>query len=301
MQSVDGEDDQNGEIRNQHRPVKPRQVMNARERGIEKGVNRLFQPAGERSSEKLGMEPVHTIALQNSGIIIRYALPLLIIGCVPVFRINLNRQRALAMVGRASQLNGVNRPVHVQVYGLAELAQHHMDLPAMVRRVVEHVLQDEGQRVFEILSGAVVIANRSGTKLSVSPARRASIRASLITRASLERRKIIVKYRGQRRRRGYLLRCEAIHPDLVAKADVVQGAVDAPERAGTFLPVLLVRQLGADLVQSLIGDAVVPAEHVEMGMRAAGIHPLYSCLKYSKVLPLDNREFFPVIGVSKVI
>ena len=76
--------------------------------------------------------------------------------------------------------------MHVQVYGLAELAQHHMNLPAMVRRVVEHVLQDEGQRVFEVLSGAVAVQTGARRKLSVNPARKASIRASSITRASAE-------------------------------------------------------------------------------------------------------------------
>ena len=65
-----------------------------------------------------------------------------------------------------------------------------------------------------------------------------------------------MKDRGQRRCAGNVRGGKASHPDLVAEQDVVQGTVDAPERAGTFLPVLLVRQLGADLVKSLIGDVL---------------------------------------------
>lgn len=142
------------------------------------------------------------------------------------------------------------------------LAQHHMNLPAMMCLVIEHVQHGGNRGFFTVLAFAIRVGQlipqetgRRSLKEFLNP-------GILLFSGDPQSLKLIVE-NGMERRRGPTSARKARHPYAVPEQDMIQQPMYAAKRDSALAAIILIVNLRACLVEALIGHPVVACECAE--------------------------------------
>lgn len=143
------------------------------------------------------------------------------------------------------------------------LAQHHMNLPAMVRLMVKQVRACH-VRSFNVVSALIVrIRERPAPKVRLQVSKKCLNPRVFLPSCVPQPGKIIVKNSIELWSPAFAVLKQS-QPSAVPQQNVIQQSMNAAKRSCTFSPVFSIIQLRALRKKPLVCNAVVPAQHLEM-------------------------------------
>jgi hypothetical protein len=152
------------------------------------------------------------------------------------------------------------------------LAQHHLNLPAMVRLVIENMRQDQWGGIVAKAAGIVYVTDFSLQETLLQPIHE-FLDARIFALSSCAKTAESTVELGMKRRRGLDFGLgKPGHPQPVAEQDVIERQVKAPESAGPFAPVVCIGELRTRRVQALVRASVVPGHGLKVARQGSGLH-----------------------------
>ncbi|HXA57402.1 MAG TPA: hypothetical protein VNU84_08175 [Candidatus Acidoferrum sp.] len=147
--------------------------------------------------------------------------------------------------------------------GHAGLAQHNVDLSAMVRLMIKEVTSRD-RCLFNIFLALVVDVPKRPLKEIDRQVLKELLNTRIFVGARRAKRRKVVEQNRIQRRRSLAAPFEAGHPDAIAKQQMIEQSMNAPERTRPLPPIFAITQLGAAFKKSLIGDVVVARKNPKM-------------------------------------
>jgi hypothetical protein len=152
------------------------------------------------------------------------------------------------------------------------LAQHHLNLPAMVCLVIENVRQDQGGGIVAKLAGIVYVTDFSLQETLIERVHEFLDTRIFTLSGCAKTAEITVEF-GMKRRCGLDFGLgKPGHPQPVAEQDVIERQVNAPESAGPFAPVICIGELRTRRVQALVRAGIVPGHGLKVVRQGSGLH-----------------------------
>ena len=143
------------------------------------------------------------------------------------------------------------------------LTQHHVDLPSMVRLVIEQVAACHMCRFHVVFALVVRVRKGPVPKGGIQP-RKERVDPRVLTRSRASQAgKVVVQNLVEGRRHAIAI-FEQCQPPSIAQQDVIQQPVNAAERPRTVLSILGIVQLYTRCKKALVGNAVVSRKQLKV-------------------------------------